>query len=142
MTDSVRETIIKAFVLRTGALSTNPIERCRRSAPADREPFFSIWDGPSSLVESLYGVERKQMQIGVECGFVTNDASVEANAMLALIEQLFMSGDRSYGDLIHRLGWVNSQINYPDDGSLVVTVRVTYEVEFAHPIGDPYTIAN
>ena len=81
------------------------------------------------------------MQIGVESGFITEDASVEANALMALIEQLFVTGDRTYGGLITQMSWVNSQINYPDDGSLVVTIRVTFDVEFAHPIGDPFTIA-
>jgi len=141
MTDTVREKIVKAFATRAEALTSNPVDRCRRSSPAGQEPFVSVWDGASNLVQKLYGIEHKQMQIGIEAGFITNDASVDVNTIMGLIEQIFGSNDRTFGGYVKKLDWNSSQPNYPDDGSLVATVRVTYEVEFAHPVGDPYTNA-
>lgn len=142
MPDSVREKIIQAFVSRAEALSADPVIRCRRSMPASSEPFVSVWDGASNLVQKLYGIEHKSMTIGIEVGFLTDDPSPAANTMAAWIEQVFNIGDRSYGGYVKKLTWNATQFNYPDDGNKVATVRVTYEIEFAHPIGDPYTNAD
>lgn len=141
MADTVRERIIQAFAAKAEILSGNPVDRCRRSMPASKEPFVSVWDGASTAFNTAYGIEQKHFQLGIEAAFISLEPSPDANALMGIIEQFFMSGDRTYGGLVKQLNWLSSQTNYPEDGSLVATVRVTYEIEFAHPVGDPYTNA-
>lgn len=141
MIDTVRERIIQAFIYRAESLGFMDVFRCLRSMPVEKEPSLSIWDGVSYIDSMAYGIENKRFQIGVEMAFISKDHSYEANQYMGMIEAGFGDGDKTFGGLVGQLRWSSSQPSYPDDGSLVSTVRVTYDVYFSTPVGDPYSVA-
>lgn len=140
MADTVREKIIAAFVTRCDSLSSNPVERCRRSRPSSKEPFVSVWDGPSTASGlQMVGMRSQSMQIGIEAAWIpVDEPSIEANAMMGLIEQTILDADRTFGGLAQRIEWQRSDPGYPTDGSLVTTVHVTFLIEFYTLLDDPY----
>lgn len=142
MSDTIREQIIAAFATRCEVLSSNPVERCRRSMPSSKEPFVSIWDGPGNTAIQSPGTHANSMQIGVEAAWQTVDnPSIEANALIGLIEQTVLDADRTFGGLALRTVLQSTQPGYPTDGSSVVTVQMTFTIDYLTPIGDPYTSA-
>lgn len=136
----VKEQIIDAVYTVAAGLTKREVIRCQRVEPAEEETFISIWDGATTLIERVYGIERKTFQIGIEAAWLGCNPSEEANAMMAKIERRMALVNLS--GLASRFDWVSSQPNYPDTGEMVTACRVTYDIDFATPIGDPYTIAD
>jgi hypothetical protein len=142
MPSTVREQILTAIAARCETLSGNPVVRCRRSMPVSKEPFVSLWDGASVSVGVQYGIQRSQFLFSIEAAWIpVDEASVEANAMMGTIEALIMTNGWLDRDMVKKIDWQNSQPNYPTDGSNVVTVQATFQIEYSTPIGDPYTNA-
>ena len=140
MADTIREQIIAAFATRCESLSSNPVDRCRRSMPSSKEPFVSVWDGPDNVSIQRPGAHTHSMQIGVEAAWQTVDnPSIEANAIIGLVEQTVLDADRTFGGLALKTVLQSSQPGYPTDGSSIVTVQMTFLIEYLTPIGDPYS---
>jgi hypothetical protein len=139
MAESIREQIIQRVYEHVAELTSLKVERCRRVGVANRDLFISIWDGLSTPIRVDYGTITKQFQIGVEAAWIANDPSEEANGVIAMIEgQMELI---KFGDLVKDYTWQSSQPFYPDTGENNLTsVRVTYEIHFTHPKGNPYIL--
>lgn len=139
MAESIREQIIKRIYEHVAELSTLPVERCKRIGVANRDLFISVWDGISTPQALNYNVITKQFQVGIEAAWIANNASEEANGVMAMLEAQMEIID--FGDLVKNYTWQSSQPFYPDTGENNLTsVRVTYEIQFTHPKGNPYIL--
>jgi hypothetical protein len=141
MADSIREQIIQRVYEHAAELTTNEVLRCLRNEPAEKELFVSLWDGASNLVEREYGIETKAFQIGIELAWIScfDTESKEANEVMARAE--YHMQKIKLGKLAQRFDWQSSQPNYKDAGERVTGLRITYEVQFSTPIGNPYQLA-
>ena len=138
MAESIREKIIQRVHEHAAELTTSEVLRCLRNEPASKELFVSVWDGQSSLVTREYGIDTKTFQIGIELAWISDfdTESKEANEVMAKAE--FHMHKINLKKLANRFDWQASQPNYKDTGERVTSVRLTYDIQFSTPTGNPY----
>jgi hypothetical protein len=140
MPESIREQIIKCVYEHAAELTTKEVRRCLRTEPASKELFVSVWDGASNLVGREYGIETKSFSIGIELAWISGfeTESQEANEVMARAEYHMQKVNLK--GLAMRFDWSSSTPNYKDAGERVTTVRITYDIQFSTPIGNPYSL--
>jgi len=140
MADTVREQILKAFVLKIGA------ERCVKLDGDSDLPAKSVWDNGEEASKTAYGTMESVLPVPVEYLAKVNKAtypilSSQANAMLGELIQAATSEDNTLGGLCRSIEYVESEFIYPEDGAQEIEVYAVFNVTYQFKIGDPFTVA-
>jgi hypothetical protein len=133
---TVRERIVAAFAVALGA------RRARRTYDTDDLPALALWDASDDSAERTpYGQVEISMTLTLETFHeaVPNDdmVSSQANALLGQY-QTAAAADRTLGGLCDDIAYTGCTIYYPDDGSHLLGVDVSFSVRFRHDAGNPY----
>lgn len=143
MADTIRERIIAAFTARAASLSNLPVQRAQRSIGDTQQRFISIWDGEDQAAAPLYGQEKINFTIAIECIWQHGEAnpSIAANALMGeIITTMIGTGvDRTFGGLVDRIVRTSSSPSYPAEGNSYTTVTVIFMLSYITVAGDPYT---
>jgi len=143
MPDTVREQIIQAVVTKCADLTTNTVDRVHRYHHVNNAPNVSIWDAEDTPEPSAYGTHNGYFPVTIYLQWqITNNASVEANEMLGNVLTLFYGAgsDTTLGGLARRVAYAGAVPTYPDDGSNLVALEVTFNIYYATVFGDPFTL--
>lgn len=149
--DSIREQIIQAIFARLETITTangynvsvaDNANRAKKNYDEYELPALTLWAG-QEVNERLFNVNERKMVIDIESlkllenETLTDDAIT--NQMIADIQKCMGTYSATVSDLIDGMNETNTEPIYPDDGSSIISVRVTYEVAYSTVKGDPYS---
>lgn len=148
--DSIREQIILAIFFRLLTITTangynipvaDNANRARKNYDEEDLPALSLWPGLEVSVNQYGNTERK-MVIDIESIKLLDDESLSndaiANQMIADVQKCMGTYDAAVSGLIDGMQETNTEPIYPDDGSNVISTRVTYEITYKTVKGNPY----
>lgn len=149
MPDSKREQIIQAIETRLQAITTanlynfnigTNVFRVRQSFNDSELPVVTIWDiEETSEYKYHKNTTTLDLKVSMHTLFGTVNPSVQANKMLADLIQAMTDADTSLGGLADGIEYTGSDIAYPEDGALSVSVEASFNVKYTTVKGDPYT---
>lgn len=148
MADSIRETIIKAFVARASDISGtgynhslgSHVYRALKEVDPSCLPAIVIWPQREQVTRREFGKYRITMPIVVEAiaAFGSTNASVVAEQLLADVRKAFLS-NTVISSLIDDMQYTEGgPSEYPDAGQEVVGIQATFAVEYWTDIRNPY----
>lgn len=143
MPDTIREQIIQNVVTLCADLTTNTVDRVQRYHAVNSATNVSIWDAEDIPEPSQYGVQHAYFPITVYLQWQnTDNASVEANEVLGNVLSLFYApgSDTTFGGLARRLTYAGAVPTYPEDGSNLTALEVSFNIYYATVLGDPFTL--
>ena len=149
MADSVRETIIKAFMAR-GATITGTgynhalgshVLRATKDVDPSCLPALVIWPQPETVERREFGKYRISMPIKLEAiaSFGTTNPSIIAEQMLADMRKAFISAT-AISSLIDEVYYTGGGTDdYPDAGNMIIGANALFTVIYLSSIQNPYT---
>jgi len=140
MPDTIREQVIKAFVLKVGAA------RCVKLDGESELPAKSVWDNGESATKTAYGAMEVVLPLPVEYLASVDKTtypilSAQANAMLGELIQAATSGDNTLNEICRSIEYAESEFIYPEDGAKEIEVYAIFNITYQYAIGDPFSIA-
>jgi len=143
MADTLREQIITAFTARAQSLSTNTVERVRRSEFEGTARNVSIWDGEDTAEGKEFGIQEYSFPIAIDMQWKpAENPSISANAAIGETINTMIGTNSTFDDLAKRTDYLSSTPTYPADGSGYVALTVIFNIYYATKIGDPFTAVN
>ena len=140
MTDTIRERIIQAFLVKAAPLSNVEIVRARRSVGEGQERFISAWDGEDNTTDSRYGQDTMEFPMLLICEWDPGDVnpSVAVNAMMGEITSAILSTDFDLGGLVEDMARLSMTPTYPNDGSNICILTAAFRIRYKTKRGNPY----
>lgn len=148
--DSIREQITQALFVRLETLLTTNgynvdvganANRAKKNYDEEELPALSLWV-LNEVTTNKYSSHQKKMIVDIESFKLIKDEVLPddaiANQMIADIQKCVGTYDAPLMELIEGLKETNTEPIYPDDGSDIISVRVTYEITYMMVKGDPY----
>lgn len=147
MSDSTRETIIKAFLTRAATITTgynhnlgSHVYRATKDVDPSCLPAIVVWPQPESVERREFGKYLCDMPIKLEAiaEFGSTNPSIIAEQLLADMRKAFMSAT-AISALIDDIQYSGGGTDdYPDAGNKTIGAYALFTVKYLTTISNPY----
>jgi hypothetical protein len=139
MPDTIREQIIQAFAIKTGAA------RCLKLDSDSDLPAKSIWDNQEEATKTAYQTVQASLPLPIEYLALVDKTtysshSAQCNAMLGELIQSATDGDNTLLGLCRSINYAESEFIYPEDGGKEIEVYAVFNIVYHFLLGDPFTL--
>lgn len=149
MSDPVRLVVMQRIAQRLEELTVargynknigHKVYLARRSFDEEDVPALSLFDGVDENEKDAYGGVLSMMPVDINVhDLVASDHVEHINRLYADLRSV-MEADITLEGVAENIELIGGGPSYPDDGSDVVSLLVSYAVSFRTRRGDPYTV--